>query len=120
MADRSVLIVEDDVSIRHVLREALKDEGYEVREASHGQAAIEMLSDWRPDVMVLDLMMPAMDGWAFRKQQRALNRAMDVPIVLLSASRAIDDAEELGPAAIVEKPFDLDDLLSVITSLLGR
>ncbi|MDE3076818.1 MAG: response regulator, partial [Chloroflexota bacterium] len=93
------------------------DEGYEVREASDGQAGLEALSGWTPSAILLDLMMPQMDGWKFRELQRRLNRAVDVPLVVVSASRRITEAHLLGPAAALTKPFDLNEVVEVIDGL---
>lgn len=113
-----VLLVDDDEAIRYVVAEALLDEGFSVRTASDGQQALALLANWRPDVIVLDLMMPGMDGWAFRAEQRARGLALDIPLVVLSASRrAPDSAEELGAAAVLAKPFELDLFLATIQRL---
>jgi CheY-like chemotaxis protein len=112
---RRALIIEDDPVIRSVLVETLADEGWEVREATDGQAALAELADWRPSVIVLDLAMPTMNGWAFRAEQRRRDLAMDVPLVLVSASRETElRAGELEPAAVLLKPFDLTDLVRVV------
>jgi CheY-like chemotaxis protein len=87
-----VLLIEDDVHVRHVVAEALADEGYAVREAADGRAALEQLATWRPDVILLDLMMPGLDGRAFRAEQRARGLAADAPLVVLSASRHVAEA----------------------------
>ena len=98
---RHVLVVEDDPVIRQVLPESLEGEGYLVREAQNGRQALDLLDGWRPDVIVLDLMMPVMDGWAFRAEQRARGLGAHVPVVVLSASRhAHASAEQLGAAAL--------------------
>jgi two-component system response regulator MprA len=112
---RRVLLIEDDATIRHVVAEVLADVGFAVREAADGLAALEQLAAWRPDVIVLDLMMPGLDGRAFRAEQRARGLAAEAPLVVLSASRyAVEAGAELGAAAVVAKPFDLDDLLAAI------
>lgn len=113
--ERRILVVDDDVSIRGFLAEALRDEGYEVQTAGNGQDALELLHGWRPDLILLDLMMPVMDGWAFRAQQRQLASVADVPVIVLSATRDLPaKAEQLEPAYLFSKPFDLDDLLTTI------
>lgn len=65
-------VVDGDPDIRDVVADALADQGYEVRVAGDGRAALGVLAAWRPDAIVLDLMMPEMDGWAFRAAQHAL------------------------------------------------
>jgi|SRR5579871_6516156 len=118
---RSVLLVEDDEGIRHVVAEVLTVEGYEVRQAEDGRGALAALTDWSPDVILLDLMMPGMDGWQFRAEQRARNCALDVPLIVLSASRRAGDAiEDLGAVAVIPKPFDLDALLEVVDHYAAR
>src|SRR6478752_7080654 len=113
--NRQVLVVEDDRTIRRLLHECLEDEGYRVREAAHGEEALEILEHWQRDVIVLDLMMPRMDGWAFRAEQRHLQRGVDIPLVVLSASRdSVAAGEEMRAAAVVGKPFDLDTFLDVV------
>lgn len=113
-------MVDDDLNIRVVLREILTDEGYEVREAPDGLVALETLATWTPTVIILDLMMPVMDGQEFRTKQRQLDRATNVPLVVLSASRHIGMADDLDPAAVIAKPFDLTEMLDVIGSVHDR
>jgi DNA-binding response OmpR family regulator len=121
--DRSgrVLIVDDDALIRDTLATALGDEGYAVRVASNGRAALATLGTWRPDVIVLDLMMPVMDGTAFRVAQRAVAETAQIPIIVLSAIHEVQcRAADLDAAAIFSKPFDLGALLDAIASLLAE
>ena len=116
-----VLVVEDDQAVRQVLVDSLRFEEYEVEEAPDGRAALEVLDRWRPDLILLDLMMPRMDGWQFRAAQLARPDARDVPVVVVSAARGVPErADELRPAAVVPKPFDLDQVLSVVDELLAR
>jgi CheY-like chemotaxis protein len=114
---RSVLIVEDEAVIRSVLVETLTDEGWAVREAIDGQSALTALEAWRPDVIVLDLAMPTMDGWSFRVEQRRRGLAPDVPLVIVSASRETEvRAQELEPSAVLLKPFDLNELVRAVVA----
>lgn len=114
-------MVDDDEAIRDLLDDVLELEGYESRCATDGEAALEAAADWTPDLIVLDLMMPKMDGWQFREAQRALPHLRDVPVVVVSASQRVKDAyEELGAAAVLAKPFDLDDLISTIGRLTAE
>jgi two-component system chemotaxis response regulator CheY len=106
---KRVLVVDDDASIRELLSTALEDDGYEVVPAKNGQDALSVCERWRPDVIVLDLMMPVMDGWTFAKRMRERD---DIPIVVLSAANDLErHAKALGAAEVVGKPFDLDQLL---------
>ena len=115
-----VLVVDDDPSIQGFLAEALADEGYAVRTAGDGRRALEVLGTWRPDLILLDLMMPELDGWAFRAEQRRRADLADVPVILLSATRDLDArAEVLAPARVFSKPFDLNQLFAAIEELVG-
>jgi two-component system response regulator MprA len=110
-----VLVVDDDELIRDTLATALADEGYLVRVAGDGLAALNTLGEWLPDLIVLDLMMPAMDGLAFRAAQRDLNRAAHIPVIVLSAAHNLSSRTGgLGAAAAFAKPFDLSMLLDAV------
>lgn len=119
---RRILVVEDEEGISRVVADLLSDEGYAVRTAANGTEALALLRAWRPDAIVLDMMMPVMDGWAFRAAQRALpNGLAAIPIVVLSAARdAAAHAAALGAAAAIPKPFDLDDVLTAVARALGE
>jgi CheY-like chemotaxis protein len=113
--ERRVLVVDDDASIQGFLAEALADEGYEVRTAGNGREALAILNLWRPDLILLDLMMPEMDGWVFRAEQRAMPGVGDVPVIVLSATRDLmARVRELTPVQVFAKPFDLEELLGTI------
>jgi DNA-binding response OmpR family regulator len=115
-----VLVVEDDEAIRAMLTAVLADEGYEVRAASDGAAGIEALRGWRPHAIVLDVVMPEADAAVFRALQVGLPDAADVPVLLVSATRAADldqVAGELGAAAALPKPIRIDQLLAAVAGL---
>jgi DNA-binding response OmpR family regulator len=113
VAGKRVLVVDDDPDIRELLFTALEDEGFEVVPAGNGQEALAIIENFRPDVIILDLMMPVMDGWQFAAELR--KRDEDIPIVLLSAARDLrTHAKTLFAADIIEKPFDLAELLPKI------
>jgi len=111
-----VLVVEDENTIGQIITEALAEEGYEVRRARNGREALEVLRGWRPHVILLDLMMPEMDGWVFRAEQRRLdNRIADVPVIILSGAReARLQATELGAVEALSKPFELNDVIDAV------
>src|SRR5256714_8661040 len=116
VAGKRVLVVDDDPDIRELLFTALEDEGFEVVPAGDGREALAIIRTFRPDVIVLDLMMPVIDGWQFASELRIRDEGdEDIPIVLLSAARDLRaHAESLSAAEIIEKPFDLADLLPKI------
>jgi CheY-like chemotaxis protein len=112
--------VDDEPAIREILTEALLAEGYEVRVAAHGAEALELVQASPPAAIVLDLMMPVMDGWTFRARHLELDGAAEVPVVVLSAAHdAARQAQMLGAAAVISKPFDLEAVLGTLDGLLA-
>lgn len=111
-----VLVVEDEEQIRAVLCEALSMEGHDVQSVADGAEALALLGHWSPDVVLLDLMMPIMDGRQFLAERTRQGLARDARVVIVSAARQtrVDDAEAHGVAAVVPKPFDLDLLLETV------
>ena len=121
--DRSgrILVVDDDALIRDTLATALGDEGYAVRVAHDGRAALSSIGNWRPDLIVLDLMMPVMNGVEFRAAQRSTADAAQIPVIVLSAAHEVlARAASLEPAAVFTKPVDLGALLDAIAIVLER
>ncbi|MEX1022111.1 MAG: response regulator transcription factor [Dehalococcoidia bacterium] len=111
-----VLVLEDEDSIRRLTVDLLTDEGFEVRAAPDGRQGLAILDEWRPDVIVLDLMMPVMDGRAFHAALRSAASGSRVPIVVLSGARqASVIGEELGAVATIVKPFDLDEFVAAVS-----
>ena len=114
-----VLVVDDDPGIQAFLAEALADEGYAVQTAGDGRRALDVLGAWRPDLILLDLMMPEMDGWTFRAEQRRRADVAAIPVIVLSATRDLEArTEALAPARVFSKPFDLNALLGAIEELM--
>ncbi len=113
-----ILVIDDDESIRQIVHLFLSDEGYEVIEASNGQAALDALDEFTPSLILLDLRMPVMDGWEFARRYR-LTQGPHAPIVaFVAALNAAQEAAGLETALVLGKPFDLDDLLVAVRSLL--
>jgi CheY-like chemotaxis protein len=113
-----ILVVEDDEAIRGLVSDVLRDDGYHVAEASNGVEALERVRDQRPDLIVLDLMMPIMDGWAFVEECRRKACCNDVPILVTSAShdlpRTAERLRSFGVRNCLAKPFDVDGLLALV------
>ena len=106
---KRVLVVDDEAAIRYTVEDALSEAGYHVATAEHGAQALEEVSRARPHVILLDLMMPVMDGWTF------LRHCTDIPVVLMSATYNLKNAEPRDPVkGILAKPFDLDDLMDLV------
>jgi len=113
-----VLVVDDDTFICEVVRDVLEDEGYIVQVAANGAAALNCMSEQWPDVVLVDLRMPVMDGWTFLHVCRQDPRASQMCIVLMSAVQ--DELPELEPgAAHLPKPFDLVNLSCTVERVLA-
>ena len=110
VSGRHVLVVDDDQDIRELLVSVLADDGYVAESARNGREALEKLDDWRADVVVLDLMMPVMDGWTFAQRLREQKRR--IPIIVISAANDVKQhAASLGAVDVIPKPFDIESLL---------
>ena len=118
---RRILVVDDDVAVRLLFREALEREGYEVSEAANGREGLAALEEGRPDVVVLDLLMPVMDGWQMRAAQRERPGVRDVPVILVSGSppRILPiEAKALQVAGCLSKPVRPSALLEAVDQVL--
>jgi CheY-like chemotaxis protein len=114
-AECLVLVVEDDVDSRQMIVTALESEGYHTVSAEHGDEALVVARQHQPNVILLDVMMPVMDGLSFRRAQLADPRIADIPVVLVSAHDGLADiAEALRVRGWLAKPLDLGQLLETI------
>ena len=110
-----VLVVEDDEDIRASLMDVLSDNGYQPIGARDGRDALAKLTHTRPCLILLDLMMPDMDGPAFREEQLRDPALSEIPVVVISAYRDIvESAKDMNVARLLKKPLDLAELLSVL------
>lgn len=114
-----VLVVDDDADILEAICDVLEVEGYRVARARHGAEALEAIDAEVPSLVLLDLMMPVMDGPAFARALRARPSGADVPIVVISADGNPARAVPLGARAYLAKPFDIDAMLSLVALLAG-
>jgi CheY-like chemotaxis protein len=111
-----VLIIEDDADLRDMMAQLLSLEGLDAVAVANGREALDYLRDGDPpDVILLDLMMPVMDGWEFRRRQQADPAVSAVPVIVLSA---LDQARaaDVNANAFLKKPLDFDRLLSLVRS----
>jgi two-component system, chemotaxis family, chemotaxis protein CheY len=112
-----VLIVEDDDGIRDMVDIVLSAAGYEVLTASDGADALEVIGGGSPDLVLLDMRMPVMDGWEFARRYRA-GPAPHAPIVVMTAARdAAQRAAEIDANGYLGKPFDMAELLRLVSQL---
>ena len=113
-----ILVVDDDADIRETLVEVLEFEGYVVVGAANGKEALEQLRRRPVSVILLDLMMPVMDGFEFRTAQLDDPRLSDIPVVVVSAGgRCEQAAMEMGAAGCFRKPIDVLALLRMIRAV---
>jgi CheY-like chemotaxis protein len=113
MSDRLVLVAEDDDVLRETLSETLRLEGYMVKGASDGEEALHAIEQMHPNVVLLDMQMPVLDGRGFARALQA--RGLHVPIVVMTAAEKADNlADEIDAHGWVAKPFKLSELLPAI------
>jgi CheY-like chemotaxis protein len=113
----SVLVVDDEPQVVWMLQFSLEAEGYQTLAAKDGKAALDEVREHHPSVVLLDIMMPVMDGWAFLEQLQELPASERPRVIVVSARSSLRDrakAAELGADAFVAKPFNVDDLLLVL------
>src|ERR671929_1353702 len=115
-----VLVVDDEPQITRVLRTVLTSQGYQVRTAGEGDAALSNFSEWHPELVITDLFMPHMDGLELCRRIRAMS---SVPIIVLSVKgeeRTKVEALDIGADDYVTKPFGMDELLARVRAALRR
>jgi CheY-like chemotaxis protein len=118
-----VLLVDDERAIRTICRVNLEGDGLAVTEATDGAEALEAVRRARPSVVLLDVMMPGVDGWSVAEQLAADDETRQIPVVFLSARAADEDhlrAQELGAVGYVVKPFDPLELAGKVREVLER
>ena len=109
--DQLVLVVDDNDDIREMEAQALETDGYRVSTAPNGRVALELAHARRPNLILLDLMMPVMTGWEFLGALREVPALASVPVVVVTA---LDDAYPEGAVAFVRKPFFIETLLATV------
>ena len=115
-----VLVVEDDEAVREGLVELLGARGYEVSSATQGEEALERLREFRPDVVLLDLVMPVMDGLSFLAEKNQRPMLAGIPVVAMTAHADGSGALERDVDALVSKPFDAADMLRLVDHFARR
>jgi CheY-like chemotaxis protein len=114
MADCSVLVVDDDPSIRETLAEILALEGYPVETATNGAEALRLIARRMPGLILLDMRMPVLDGWGFAERFREEHEQGAAILVMTAAIDARRWAEEIGAEGYLAKPFDLMEALEAV------
>jgi CheY-like chemotaxis protein len=115
---KRVLIAEDEPMLRQVLADLFADEGYGVLSAADGREALDILATDQPDLIVMDVMMPNLDGRQAYQAIRSQPTLCDIPVIMMSA--AITRHEfDASVSAFLQKPFDIDRLIALVVSLIG-
>src|SRR5438067_13076621 len=121
MKEGRVLVVDDEPMVRETLGQVLTDEGYVVDLAVDGKTALECVHAARPDVILLDLMMPGMNGRQFLQALRDDPTYANVPVLIMTAVHGLEvNLATLGASEVVEKPFNVDELLNKVALAVYR
>ena len=116
---KRILVVEDDDDVRHLLADALQEAGFAVATALDGSDALDQIDQHPPDAILLDLMMPVMDGWSFLQSFRAKPGAGAIPVGLLSGAPMLcKTADAWGVQVAIGKPFAIEVLVDQVEHLL--
>jgi len=121
MSSKSILIIEDDAALLRGLKDNFETEGYDVRTANDGQKGLDSLCKEPPNLLLLDLMLPRVNGYEICRQARS--RQLDMPIIMLTAKGQEEDIVrglELGADDYVTKPFSIRELLARVKAFLRR
>ncbi len=117
----TIVVVDDDTDLRETLGELLVEEGYDARLFENGRAALDFLRHEPddPQLILLDLMMPEMNGWQFREEQLKDDRLREIPVVVMTASRGLD-GDPLSAREVLYKPIGLGELISAVERYAAR
>jgi two-component system chemotaxis response regulator CheY len=116
-ATKNILIVDDDLYLCEIIADVLEAEGHATRTASNGLEALERVREEKPDLLLLDLMMPVMSGWELAAAIRSSPEWSNIPMIIITADYHIErKQEETGARAVITKPFDIDQLVSVVAA----
>jgi CheY-like chemotaxis protein len=115
-----VLVVDDDPDLREMVATALERRGYRIETAEDGEDALRRAAEAEPQLVLLDMRMPVMDGWAFARTFRE-RFGPDIPIIVVTAAHdATLSAHEIGADACLDKPFDVHRLEEVVDRAVGK
>jgi CheY-like chemotaxis protein len=114
---KRVLVVEDEPYLCDLIADVLEAEGHVPSKAANGLDALTRITEEKPQLILLDLMMPVMDGWEFMAVLRSNPAWQDIPVVIITAVYDVERTQkESGARAVITKPFDIDQLIDVVNS----
>ncbi|MEW6104337.1 MAG: response regulator [bacterium] len=123
MSQKKVLIVEDDADISEIIKAILEMEGYEVTTAYDGMSALDVSYQKKPDLILLDIMMPGMDGWDVLKRLKACRKTLHIPVAMVTARISAEEKTKAfreGAEEFITKPLHIDDFLRRINRLFHK
>lgn len=123
MTGERILVVEDEITIAELVVEGLKRQGFRAEMSTDGDSALERIESTLPDLVILDLMLPGLDGWEVCRRMKGTPRTRDIPVIMLTARRDERDVIsglELGADDYMRKPFSLLELVARVKALLRR
>lgn len=122
MGTKHLLIVDDEEDMRFILNAGLRGLGYEISTAENGEQCLEKVAQKKPDLILLDIMLPALNGYQVCQELKKNPRFNDIPILLMSAKSEEEDkakGKEAGASGYITKPFDMSDMAQEIRRFLG-
>jgi two-component system chemotaxis response regulator CheY len=112
---RDVLVVDDDLFLTEIISDVLEAEGHTARKANNGLEALELIRERKPEIILLDLMMPVMNGWELADHLRSNPDWADIPVVVITANYQLHHTQQVaGARAVITKPFDIDQLVHAV------
>jgi len=118
-----ILLVDDEPEIRYIARRMLEKVGHEVSEACDGEECLQKLKAEKPDLILLDVMMPGLKGWEVCRRIKAEDRTRSIPVVMFTVRTSEEDLEEsrkCGAEGHINKPFEREELLRVVNRVLDE
>jgi putative two-component system response regulator len=118
-----ILLVDDEPEIRFLTRRMLEKEGHSVTEAENGEMALRMLQKDKPDLILLDVRMPGLNGWEVCRRIKADDKTKSIPVVMFTVRTSEEDIQksvDYGANAHINKPFDKEELLELVENMLRR
>jgi len=120
---QKILIIEDDKQLCEMIKFILTREGYNIEVSHNGKEAIHKLQSFTPHLIILDIMLPEINGWQIQELLRADSKTSRIPVIVLTSRnfiKDIDKAFSLGAAAYITKPFSIEKLVKKVKSLLQK
>ena len=118
----TILVVDDEASVQDLLRRVLEPVGYQIVEAADGLEALQQIHTARPDLILLDVVMPNLDGWGVLQQIRSTPALQAIPVVLVSGHVVADDSQvqAWGAVGLLPKPFRVSALRTLVAEVLNQ